>query len=83
MAASSIRQVHWILSAALAVAVRWEWIRSNPADIAKKPKQRRPQPEPPSADEAARIVAAAWEQDEEWGSSILTGQPELGPVRRV
>ena len=40
MAASTIRQVHWIVSSALAAAVRWEWIRSNPADNAKKPKQR-------------------------------------------
>jgi integrase len=70
MAASSIRQVHWILSAALAAAVRWEWIRSNPADNAKKPKQRAPQPEPPSAADAARIVAAAWEQDADWGALV-------------
>jgi integrase len=70
MAASSIRQIHWIISAALAAAVRWEWIRSNPADSAKKPKQRAPQPEPPSASEAARIIAAAWEQDDEWGTLV-------------
>jgi integrase len=70
MAASSIRQVHWIISAAMAAAVRWEWIRSNPADTARKPKQRAPQPEPPSAAEAARIIAAAWEQDEAWGTLV-------------
>jgi len=70
MAASSIRQVHWIISAALAAAVRWQWIRSNPADAAKKPKQRAPQPNPPSAREAARIIAAAWEQDDEWGALV-------------
>ncbi len=70
MSASSIRQVHWIISAALAAAVRWEWIRTNPADTAKKPKQRAPQPEPPSAAEAARIIAAAWEQDDDWGTLV-------------
>ncbi|MCE3555508.1 site-specific integrase [Pseudonocardia sp. RS11V-5] len=70
MAASSIRQIHWILSAALAAAVRWGWISSNPADAAKKPRQRRPQPEPPSAEEAARIAEAAWAQDEEWGALV-------------
>ena len=70
MSASSIRQVHWIISAALAAAVRWEWIRTNPADTAKKPKQRAPQPEPPSAAEATRIIAAAWEQDDDWGTLI-------------
>jgi len=70
MASSSVRQVHWIISAALAAAVRWEWIRSNPADTAKKPKQRAPQPKPPSAAEAARIIAAAWEQDDDWGALV-------------
>jgi integrase len=70
MAASSIRQVHWIISAALASAVRWEWLRSDPAETAKKPKQRPPQPEPPSAAKAARIIAAAWEQDEVWGALV-------------
>lgn len=67
MAPSSIRQMHWILSAALGAAVRWEWIRSNPADVAKKPKQKHPQPNPPSAAEAARIIEAAWAQDDAWG----------------
>jgi integrase len=70
MAASSIRQIHWIIASALAAAVRWEWIRSNPADHAKKPKQRPPQPAPPSAADAARIVAAAWEQDADWGTLV-------------
>ena len=70
MSASSIRQVHWIISAALAATVRWEWIRTNPTDTAKKPKQRAPQPEPPSAAEATRIIAAAWEQDDDWGTLI-------------
>jgi integrase len=70
MAASSIRQVHWILSAALAAAVRWDWIRSNPAEVAKKPRQRPPQPEPPSPAEAARITEAAWAQDADWGTLV-------------
>ena len=70
MSPSSIRQVHWIISASLAAAVRWGWISSNSADIARKPKQRAPQPEPPTSAEAARIVAAAWEQDHQWGTLV-------------
>jgi integrase len=70
MAASSIRQVHWIISAALAAAVRWEWIRSNPAETAKKPKQRPPQPEPPTVADAARLIAAAWDEDDAWGTLV-------------
>jgi integrase len=70
MASSTIRQIHWILSAALSAAVRWEWIRSNPAEMAKKPRQLPPRPEPPSPTEAARIIAAAWEQDADWGALV-------------
>lgn len=55
-AIASIRQLHWIMSTALGAAIRWEWIRSVPADIAKKPKQRRTQPEPPSAVEAVAAL---------------------------
>ena len=55
------------MSAALAAAVRWEWIRSNPAEIAKKPKQPAPDPEPPTAAEAARLIEAAWLEDDGWG----------------
>jgi len=65
-----IRQIHFTISAALAAAVRWEWIKSNPATVAKKPRQPRPQPNPPSPDQAARIIAAAWEQDDSWGTFV-------------
>ncbi|WP_202866367.1 tyrosine-type recombinase/integrase [Kribbella turkmenica] len=59
-----------MISGALAAAVRWEWIDSNPAAEAKKPKQPPPQPQPPTADEGTRIVTAAWEQDLAWGMLI-------------
>jgi integrase len=64
---STVRQIHAILSGALDTAVRWEWIPSNPASVAKRPKQQAPRPHPPTASEAARIVAAAWEEDLLWG----------------
>lgn len=70
MAASSIRQIHWIISAALAAAVRWDWMPSNPAGIAKKPKQHAPQPDPPTSAEAARIIEAAWAEDDDWGTLV-------------
>lgn len=65
-----IRQIHFTISAALSTAVRWEWIKSNPAEVARKPRQPRPQPDPPSSEEAARIMAAAWEADEDWGTLV-------------
>ncbi len=67
---SSIRQIHIAISSALGAAVRWDWIKSNPAKIAKKPRLPTPEPDPPSAEEAARILAAAWELDDDWGTFV-------------
>jgi integrase len=67
LAASSIRQCHAVLSSAYAAAVRWGWIAFNPMESAQKPRPPAPDPDPPTSEEAARIVAAAWADDEDWG----------------
>lgn len=67
---STIRHVHFAISAALAAAVRWDWIKTNPAAVAKKPRQLPPQPNPPTVEQAGRIVTAAWEQDDDWGTLV-------------
>jgi integrase len=67
---AGIRQVHVTVSGALSAAVRWGWIRSNPASVARKPHQPAPEPDPPSPADAARIIAAAWEQDDDWGTFV-------------
>lgn len=67
---ASIRQIHWILSGALNRAVRWRWIAINPADQADKPALPHPDPRPPTAAEAARIVTAAWSADPDWGAFV-------------
>jgi integrase len=66
LAASTIRQVHFILSGALKRAVRWRWIASNPIGEAEPPAAPKPRPHPPSSQEAARILAEAW-KDPGWG----------------
>jgi integrase len=70
LSAGTVRKVHFVISGALAAAVRWEWIDSNPAAEAKKPKQAPPQPQPPTSDEGSRIITAAWAQDFAWGMLI-------------
>ncbi|WP_233583897.1 hypothetical protein [Micromonospora sp. CV4] len=50
-------------------AVRWRWIAVNPADQAEKPGMPQPDPHPPSAPEAARLVEEAW-KDPDWGSFV-------------
>jgi integrase len=44
---------------------RWDWIKTNPAEVAKKPRHPAPQPNPSTVEQAGRIAAAAWEQDED------------------
>jgi integrase len=66
LAASTVRQIHFILSGALKRAVRWRWLASNPIEFAEPPAAPKPNPTPPSPVDAARILAEAW-KDPEWG----------------
>lgn len=70
LSASGIRQVHSILSGALSLAERWDWIASNPARAAKRPKQKTPEPHPPSPADAARLIDEAFRMDPEWGALV-------------
>ncbi len=70
LSVSSVRECHAVLSGALNAALRWGWIAVNPLDAVKRPRQQHPQPDPPSTEEAARIVSAAWEQDADWGTFV-------------
>jgi integrase len=65
MAASTVRQIHSIISGTLSAAVRWDWIASNPARIAQRPRAKAPEPSPPSPAEAARLLDAAFAMDDE------------------
>ncbi len=70
MAASTVRQIHSVISGALSAAVRWDWLESNPARAAQRPKQKPPEPDPPSPAEAARLVDEAFRMDEDWGTLV-------------
>ena len=62
---STIRQIHFILSGALRKAVRWRWIGASPIGQAEPPPAPKPDPRPPTAAEAARILREA-RVDVEW-----------------
>jgi integrase len=66
LATSTIRKVHFCLSGALARAVRWRWITVNPLDQAEPPRGSRSDPDPPTAEQAAAILNAAF-PDVMWG----------------
>ncbi|MGH3802282.1 MAG: tyrosine-type recombinase/integrase, partial [Pseudonocardiaceae bacterium] len=69
LGATTIRHMHFILSGAYKRAVRWKWVTVNPLRQAEPPAAPMPNPHPPSAAEAARIVNEAW-KDPDWGTLI-------------
>ncbi|MCG8918792.1 site-specific integrase [Actinokineospora sp. PR83] len=70
MVASTIRQIHSIISGTMNAALRWDWIDSNPAAIARRPRQKPPEPDPPSPKEAAALAKEAFMMDKDWGTLV-------------
>jgi hypothetical protein len=66
LSSSTTRKIHYIIRGALERAVRWRHQGVNKATMAVAPSPERTEPDPPSADEAARLLNAAW-NDPEWG----------------
>ncbi|GAA3632620.1 hypothetical protein GCM10022267_19350 [Lentzea roselyniae] len=66
---NSVRQVHFCLSGALDCALRWGWIKVNPLAQAKPPKPVKPNPNPPTPEQAAAIVNEAF-KDLPWGMFV-------------
>jgi integrase len=64
LSAKTIRNVHAMLRRAFGQAIRWGWIRENPASLALPPRVRRPQIVPPSAEDVQRLLRAAETDDE-------------------
>jgi integrase len=77
LSAATVCRIHAVLSGACTAAVRWGWIPFNPMEAVRKPRQPRPNPQPPTPAEAARFVEEATRQDPEWGLylwlALITG----------
>lgn len=58
--ASTVRKIHFLIGGACRRAVRWGWLARNPCMDAQPPRLRPPCPCPPTSEQAARILAAAW-----------------------
>lgn len=82
LSTSTTRKVHYIIRGALERAVRWRHLGVNKAAMAIAPSPERTEPDPPNADEVARLLNAAW-TDPEWGLLLwlttLTG-PRRGEI---
>jgi len=66
LSGSTVRKIHYVISAALEQAVRWRHLGVNPAALAIAPSANHTEPDPPSAEEAAAVIGAAW-SDPDWG----------------
>jgi integrase len=86
LASSTVRKLHFVVSGALARAVRWQHLGVNKAALAVAPAPSKAKPDPPSASEAAALLGAAW-ADPEWGLllwlTMVTGlrRGELSALR--
>ncbi|WP_219420274.1 site-specific integrase [Pseudonocardia nigra] len=68
---ATVRHMHFLLSGAFERAVRWRWVAVNPVRQARPPAAPKPNPQPPTPAEAARIVTEAW-RDPDWGAFVWT-----------
>ena len=82
LSTSTTRKIHYIIRGALERAVRWGHLGVNKATMAIAPSPEPTEPDPASAEEAARLLNAAW-SDPEWGLllwlTMLTG-PRRGEI---
>lgn len=69
LAAATIRHIHFVLNGAFARGVRWRWVSVNPVEFVAPPAKPPPDPQPPLAPEAARILNEAW-RDPDWGALV-------------
>jgi integrase len=67
LSSSTVRKIHFIINAALERAVRWRHLGVNKAAMAVAPSPQQTEPDPPTPEEAARLLGEAWTVDPDWG----------------
>jgi hypothetical protein len=72
MKPATILRIHSIISSALDLAVRYDWADRNVAKNASPPHPRKREPDPPTPDQAARLLNLVWAEDEEFGLYLWT-----------
>lgn len=70
LSASSIHQVHAVIRGALNQAVKWGWLKANPAVSASPPTIRRKEIVPPGIDSALLLLDRAEAHDAEFGTLL-------------
>jgi integrase len=67
MKPATILRIHSIISSALDLAVRYDWVGRNVARNASPPHPRKREPDPPTPEQAARLLNLVFADDEEFG----------------
>jgi integrase len=73
LAGSTVRQIHFILRAAFGLVVRWGWLPSNPAAVARPPRLVQQDVEPPTPEQVANLINGVWSTDPDFGTLIWLG----------
>ncbi|MFI6562758.1 hypothetical protein [Streptomyces sp. NPDC050534] len=71
LAANSVRKIHFILRPALNRGLRWGYVTTNVAALAEPPSQPKPNPDPPTPEEAVLALNTAWQRDLDWGTFLF------------
>ncbi|MHB8438497.1 MAG: tyrosine-type recombinase/integrase, partial [Acidimicrobiales bacterium] len=71
--AKTIRNHHAIISSALHQGVRWSWVRSNVAELAKPPRVAQRRVTAPSVEDVRSIIVAAEERDPRLAPLLMLG----------
>jgi integrase len=71
LSANSVRKLHFILRPALNRGLRWGYVTTNVAALAEPPFQPKPNPDPPTPEEAALVLNTAWQRDLDWGTFLF------------
>jgi len=70
MKPATILRIHSIISSALDLAVRYDWVSRNVARNASPPNPRKREPNPPTPEQAARLLNVVFAEDEEFRAPI-------------
>ncbi|MER5938637.1 tyrosine-type recombinase/integrase [Streptomyces sp. NPDC001928] len=62
---------HFILRPALNRGLHWGYVTTNVAALAEPPSQPKPNPDPPTPEEAALVLNTAWQRDLDWGTFLF------------
>lgn len=69
LAPATVRHIHFVLNGAYSRGVRWRWVSVNPVEFVDAPAKPPPDPDPPTSEQAARIINESF-REPDWGTLV-------------